>query len=173
MSSRPHARPPVRADGQELGCRCLIVFVDCSRSVLCVPPHGPPGTRVLDLVHVFSDVSANQLQRRVQVRLRPLVLAGSILGIECSPRRPIRFRILGSRFRPAAPDGGDGGGGKEYGRNRGQGLALICQRSPHLRDLARHRAQTAGAAGDAFARERMREKRARSAPRKVSCAQKP
>ena len=100
-------------------------------------------------------------------------LAGSILGIECSPRRPIHSGIPGSRFRPAAPDEGDGGGGKEYGRNREQGLALICQRSPHLRDLARHRAQTAGAAGDAFARERMREKRARSAPRKVSCAQKP
>ena len=56
-----------RLDRQELGCRCLIVFVDCSRSVFAVPvvlaagAGGPPGTEYsCTRVHVFSDVSANQ-----------------------------------------------------------------------------------------------------------------
>ncbi len=95
------------------------------------------------------------------------------MGIECSPRGPIRFREFRSPLRPAAPDGGDGGGRKEFRPRRGQGLALICQRSPHLRDLARHRAQTAGAATGGFARESMGKKRAPSAPREVSRSEKP
>eukprot|EP01043_Picozoa_sp_COSAG02_P061134 COSAG02_NODE_8145_length_2691_cov_99.361111_2_plen_195_part_00 len=78
--------------------------------------------------------------------------------------------IPNASLRPAAPDGGDGGGRKEFRPSRGQGLALICQGSPHLRDLARHRAQTVGVATGGFARESMGKKRARSAPRKVSCA---
>ena len=75
-------------------------------------------------------------------------------------------------LRPAAPDGGDGGTRKEYGRNRVQGMALNCRSAPHLRVLGRHRAQTAGEGGRAFARMRMREKRARGAPHTVSSSQK-
>jgi hypothetical protein len=101
----------------------------------------------LILMNVRWTMAAATLSRSKSVRATTQQMVSPRTGT------PIRFREFRSWFRPAGSSSarwGDGGGGKEYGRNRGQGLALSCGCSPQQRVLGRHRAQTVGAAGGAF-----------------------